>query len=83
MYALYFNDDVDRLQKASGNARFALLDRVKQEIIKVVGNPLIYVDNAIIVFKEGSLTLSRIGTNDRVAMFEKFYASTDYPDSFG
>ncbi|MVQ40042.1 helix-turn-helix domain-containing protein [Paenibacillus sp. MAH-34] len=82
MYALYFNDDVDRLQKASGNARYALLDRVKQEIIKVVGNPLIYVDNAIIVFKEGSLTLSRIGTNDRASLFEKFYASTDYPDSF-
>lgn len=82
MYALYFHDDVDRLQKSRGNARFELLDRVKQEIIKVVGNPLIYVDNAIIVFKEGSLTLSRIGTNDRVSMFEKFYASRDYPDSF-
>lgn len=82
MYALYFHVDVDRLQKSRGNARFELLDRVKQEIIKVVGNPLIYVDNAIIVFKEGSLTLSRIGTNDRVSMFEKFYASRDYPDSF-
>ncbi|MDR6882212.1 helix-turn-helix domain-containing protein [Bacillus sp. 3255] len=82
MYALYFHDDVNRLQKASGNARFELLDRVKQEIVKVVGNPLIYVDNAIIVFKEGSLTLSRNGTNDRVAMFEKFYASRDYPDAF-
>lgn len=82
MYALYFHDDVARLQKSSGNARFELLDRVKQEIIKLVGNPLIYVDNAIIVFKEGSLTLSRNGTNDRVSLFEKFYASQDYPDSF-
>ncbi|MDF2668075.1 MAG: hypothetical protein K0R67_381 [Paenibacillus sp.] len=82
MYALYFNEDVDQLQKSTGNARFQLLDRVKLEIIKVVGNPLIYVDNAIIVFKEGSLTLSRTGTNDRVSLFEKFYASRDYPDYF-
>jgi AraC-like DNA-binding protein len=82
MYALYFNDDVARLQSSSGNERYQLLDRIKQEIVRVVGNPLIYVDNAVVVFNEGSFTLSKAGTNDRISLFEKFYASKDYPDYF-
>lgn len=82
MYALYFNDEMSGLLMSTGNARFQLLDRIKQEIVKVVSNPLIYVDNAIVVFQDPTLTLSRTGTNDRVSLFEKFYASPEYPDAF-
>ncbi|WJH34442.1 hypothetical protein N6H14_32265 [Paenibacillus sp. CC-CFT747] len=82
MYALYFHDEVSGLPFSSENQRYELLDRIRQQIVKVVSNPLLYIDNGIFVFREGTLTLSKLGTTDRKSLFEKYYASQDYPDSF-
>lgn len=82
MYALYFNEDMTRLKYSGGNERFWLLNRIREEFMRVAINPLIYLDDVILVFNEENLTLSKTGTNDRKMMFEKFYASDSYPDSF-
>lgn len=82
IYALYFNDHVFRLRSSPGNARFEALELVRQEINRIIGNPLLYVDNIILVFKDGGLTLSKAGTTSTDNLFEKFYASEDYPDKF-
>lgn len=82
MYALYFSENVTRLRNSSGNSRFELYDLVKQEINKVVGNPLMHIDNIFLVFKDSGVMLSKVGTTDRNAHFDKFYTSKDYPNSF-
>ncbi|SDE40236.1 Helix-turn-helix domain-containing protein [Paenibacillus sp. UNCCL117] len=82
MYALYFQDHVDLLRGSAGNARFEAYQLVKQELTRVISNPLLYVDNAVLVFKDDPQVLSKVGTNEKATFFEKVYASEDYPLSF-
>ncbi|MEF3311810.1 helix-turn-helix domain-containing protein [Paenibacillus sp. GYB004] len=82
MYALYFSENVTRLRNSSGNSRFELYDLVKQEITKVVGNPLMHIDNVFLVFKDNRLMVSKAGTAERSVYFEKIYTSKEYPGSF-
>ncbi|WP_010277456.1 helix-turn-helix domain-containing protein [Paenibacillus senegalensis] len=82
IYSLYFNEHVTRMRNSPGNAKFEALDMIRSEIARIIDNPLLYVDNIFLVFKDNGLTLSKTGTTEKSNLFEKFYASPDYPDEF-
>lgn len=82
IYSLYFNDHVTRMRNGSENAKFEALDMIRSEIIGIIDNPLLYVDNIMLVFKDEKRIVSRTGTTEKNFMFEKFYASPDYPNKF-
>lgn len=82
IYTLYFNEHVTRMRNGSGNTKFEAFDMIRSEIARIIDNPQLYVDNIFLVFKDSGLTLSRTGTTEKSNLFEKFYASHDYPDQF-
>jgi len=76
----YFSDNVQLLNKK--NIDYNIADKVRHDIQPTITNPLLYIDEMFLYFKDSSLILRKDGSTRADAMFNRFYQSPSYPLPF-
>ncbi|GGD85818.1 helix-turn-helix domain-containing protein [Paenibacillus nasutitermitis] len=78
---LYMNDQVGLLLN-NKNMNYYPSRQMTRDVQNVVSNPLLYIDNLVLYFKDSSFILDKSGSTRAETMFSKFYQSDAYPYDF-
>ncbi|MCQ6560499.1 helix-turn-helix domain-containing protein [Paenibacillus mendelii] len=78
---LYMNDQIEFLLNAK-NTDYYTSSQVSKDLRNTVSNPLLYLDNIVLYFKENSFIIEKTGSTRADTMFSKFYHTNAYPFDF-
>ncbi|TVY08579.1 helix-turn-helix transcriptional regulator [Paenibacillus cremeus] len=76
----YSSDRVQILYK--NPSAYNLASDIRSDIQNTVNNPLLYMENLMLVFKDTNFILEKEGSSAPDTMFTKFYSSDAYPYEF-
>jgi two-component system response regulator YesN len=72
----------ESVQILNKNAESYITTQIRAEIRNMVSNPLLYMDNLVLFFKDRNFILEKEGSTTADTMFNKFYSNDNYPFEF-
>ncbi|MEC0227011.1 AraC family transcriptional regulator [Paenibacillus alba] len=78
----YFNENVQLLYFGGNSINYDIAAKTMQDIRQITVNPLLFLDNLILYYRQPSLVLDKNSMTADSTFFNKFYSSKDYPLAF-
>lgn len=77
--SLYLNDRLQILRKSDDDTSYLIASQLRSDIQGYISNPLLFMENVILLFQQRGFILEKDGTASKEKLFSSFYISEAYP----